>query len=33
MSAGDEGELTLTVRMKVSPEPEGEQALLDLMRR
>jgi len=33
MSAGDEGELTLTVRMKVSPEPEQQQAVLDLMRR
>ncbi|ESQ20571.1 MAG: hypothetical protein CISAcid_15540 [uncultured Acidilobus sp. CIS] len=33
MSAGDEGELTLTIRMRVSPEPEDEQALLDLMRR
>jgi len=33
MSAGDEGELTLTVRVRVSPEPEGQQALLDLMRR
>ncbi|MDT7867359.1 MAG: RNA-guided endonuclease TnpB family protein [Acidianus sp.] len=33
MSASDEGELTLTVRMRVSPEPEGQQAVLDLMRR
>jgi predicted transposase len=33
MSMGDEGELTLTVRVRVSPEPEGQQALLDLMRR
>jgi len=33
MSAGDEGELTLTVRMRVSPEPEQQQAILDLMRR
>jgi len=33
MFAGGEGELTVTVRMKVSPEPEGEQAVLDLMRR
>jgi len=33
MSAGGEGELTVTVRMKVSPEPESQQALLDLMRR
>jgi len=33
MPAGGEGELTLTVRMKVSPEPEQEEAILDLMRR
>jgi IS605 OrfB family transposase len=33
MPAGGEGELTLTVRMRVSPEPEGQQAVLDLMRR
>jgi len=33
MSAGGEGELTVTVRMRVSPEPEGEQAILNLMRR
>jgi IS605 OrfB family transposase len=33
MPAGDEGELTVTVRVRVSPEPEGQQALLDLMRR
>jgi len=33
MPAGGEGELTLTVRMRVSPEPESQQALLDLMRR
>jgi len=33
MPAGDEGALTVTVMMKVSPEPESEQALLDLMRR
>ncbi|ESQ24316.1 MAG: hypothetical protein JCHSAcid_13100 [uncultured Acidilobus sp. JCHS] len=33
MSAGGEGELTLTVRMRVSPEPEQRQAILDLMRR
>jgi len=33
MSAGGEGELTVTVRMKVSPEPESEQALLDFLRR
>ncbi|ESQ24118.1 MAG: transposase, putative, N-terminal domain [uncultured Acidilobus sp. JCHS] len=33
MLKGGEGELTVTVRMKVSPEPENQQALLDLMRR
>ncbi|MFP3209827.1 MAG: transposase, partial [Nitrososphaeria archaeon] len=33
MPAGGEGELTLTVRMRVSPEPEGQRALLALMRR
>jgi len=33
MLTGGEGELTVTVRMRVSPEPEGGQALLDLMRR
>ena len=33
MPAGGEGELTLTVRMRVSPEPEGQRAVLDLMRR
>jgi len=33
MPAGGEGELTLSVRMRVSPEPEGQQAVLDLMRR
>ncbi|ESQ21177.1 MAG: putative transposase, partial [uncultured Acidilobus sp. CIS] len=33
MPAGGEGELTVTVRMKVSPEPESQQAVLDLMRR
>ena len=33
MPAGDEGELTLTVRMRVSPEPEQRQAVLDLMKR
>jgi len=33
MLTGGEGELTVTVRMKVSPEPENQQALLDLMRR
>jgi len=33
MPAGGEGELTVTVRMKVSPEPEQQQAILDLLRR
>jgi len=33
MPAGGEGELTVTVRMKVSPEPEQEEAVLDLLRR
>jgi IS605 OrfB family transposase len=33
MLTGGEGELTVTVRMKVSPEPESGQAVLDLMRR
>jgi len=33
MLSGGEGELTVTVRMKVSPEPESQQAVLDLMRR
>ncbi|WP_211096585.1 RNA-guided endonuclease TnpB family protein [Acidilobus sp. 7A] len=33
MLTGGEGALTVTVRMKVSPEPESQQALLDLMRR
>jgi len=33
MLTGGEGELTVTVRMKVSPEPESEQMVLDLLRR
>jgi len=33
MPAGGEGALTVTVRMKVSPEPEQEEAILDLLRR
>jgi len=33
MLTGREGELTVTVRMKVSPEPEGQQAVLNLMKR
>jgi len=33
MPAGGEGVLTLTIKVRVSPEPEGQQALLGLMRR
>ncbi|MFP3312736.1 MAG: RNA-guided endonuclease TnpB family protein [Acidilobus sp.] len=33
MLTGGEGALTVTVRMRVSPEPESQQALLDLMKR
>jgi putative transposase len=33
MSSGDEGKLTLTIKMRVSPEPSSSQALLGLMRR
>ncbi|MFP3310114.1 MAG: hypothetical protein RXO27_04890, partial [Acidilobus sp.] len=33
MLTGGEGALTVTVRMRVSPEPEQQQALLDLMKR
>jgi IS605 OrfB family transposase len=33
MSSGDEGFLTLTIKMRVSPEPSSSQALLGLMRR
>jgi len=33
MPAGGEGELTLSVKMRVSPEPEQEEAVLDLMKR
>ena len=33
MSSGDEGVLTLTVRMKVSPEPESGEELISLMKR
>ena len=33
MSLGDEGLLTLTIRMRVSPEPGSEQELINLMRR
>ena len=32
MSPGDEGVLTLSIKMKVSPEPDSSQ-LLDLMKR
>jgi len=33
MSSGDEGQLTLAIKMRVSPEPSSSQALLGLMRR
>jgi len=33
VSSGGEGLLTLTIKMRVSPEPSSLQALLDLMRR
>jgi IS605 OrfB family transposase len=33
MFSGYEGQLTLTIKMRVSPEPSSSQALLDLMRR
>uniref|UniRef100_A0A7J2U377 Transposase n=1 Tax=Ignisphaera aggregans TaxID=334771 RepID=A0A7J2U377_9CREN len=33
MSSGDEGLLTLTTKMRVSPEPGSEQELINLMRR
>ncbi|MEM1605186.1 MAG: RNA-guided endonuclease TnpB family protein [Fervidicoccaceae archaeon] len=33
MSSGREGVLTLTIKMRVSPEPSSSQELLDLMRR
>jgi len=33
MSSGREGALTLTIKMRVSPEPSSSQALLGLMRR
>ena len=33
MPAGGEGELTLSVKMRVSPEPEQQQALPNLMKR
>jgi len=33
VSSGCEGALTLTIKMRVSPEPSSSQALLGLMRR
>ncbi|MEM4448392.1 MAG: hypothetical protein QW219_03190 [Fervidicoccaceae archaeon] len=33
MSSGREGALTLTIKMRVSPEPDLEQELINLMRR
>jgi IS605 OrfB family transposase len=33
MSSGREGQLTLTIKMRVSPEPSSSQALLGLMRK
>jgi len=33
MPSGGEGALTLTVRMKVSPEPESGEELISLMKR
>jgi putative transposase len=33
MSSGDEGLLTMTIRMRVSPEPGSEQELINIMRR
>jgi len=33
MSSGDEGLLTLTIKMRVSPEPGSGQELANLMRR
>ena len=33
MSSGREGQLTLAIKMRVSPEPSSSQALLGLMRR
>ena len=33
MSQGSEGALTLTIKMRVSPEPDSHQELLDLMKR
>ena len=33
MTLGGEGVLTLTIKMRVSPEPDSYQQLLDLMKR
>jgi predicted transposase len=33
MSSGGEGLLTLTIRMRVSPEPGSEQELINIMKR
>jgi len=33
VSSGHEGMLTLTIKMRVSPEPSSYQELIDLMRR
>jgi len=33
MSSGNDGALTLTVKMKVSPEPDSEEKLINLMQR
>ena len=33
MPKGDDGVLTLTVKMKVSPEPDSEEKLINLMQR
>jgi hypothetical protein len=33
MSSGDEGLLTLTIKMRVSPEPGSEQELVSLLKR
>jgi putative transposase len=33
MSSGDEGKLTLTIKMRVSPEPDSQQEFTNLMRR
>jgi predicted transposase len=33
MSLGNEGLLTLTIKMRISPEPEYEKELISLMRK